>query len=386
MPHAPSQATDSSRPTWPHLADESDILNESGSLPPPPAQMQQQQTQQRLGRGQLFHCWRRKPGQPYTMAAPDGASPPAHDTGASALPSASYTIGELSCQEAETLYEESNAAAWGSDESQKSSDKSRRASFHMGQDEQPISETIPLHGPGRPHSSRPHPDPHSNVYSDAEDRPISTGRDASGSTAFSRETLKPSGSEASSNSHLPHQDDHAPSLHTSARSGAEGSALSEPALPETCHSLGQSSESMRLQGAAAPHGQPQRVGQPGRADSPTGPHVPLFVPIVLILEQRDHEVLLREAASRNLVGSHCLTPPPSPPPPPPPHPSTTTHTQTAIMLKAICRRRAHCQPLAQFKGLHIADATGFAMPQHWLEVALHTSFLGHSCITVDGQV
>ena len=47
-------------------------------------------------------------------------------------------------------------------------------------------------------------------------------------------------------------------------------------------------------------------GSTGRPDSPTGPHGPLFVPIVLTLERRDHEVLLREAASRNLVRAALL--------------------------------------------------------------------------------
>ena len=104
-------------------------------------QQQSQKAQARLGRGQLFHCWRRKPDEFLGIDADESVSPAAPAASAN---SASATTG--------TQPGVAGRLEWGSDGRR----KLRRASFHAGQNTQPsLSEPIPLHGPGRPSSSRP---------------------------------------------------------------------------------------------------------------------------------------------------------------------------------------------------------------------------------------
>ncbi|KAK9837746.1 hypothetical protein WJX74_004123 [Apatococcus lobatus] len=290
-----------------------------------------QQLDAKLGRGQLFHCWRRKP--------------------------------EASPQAAAAL------------------SRPRRASFHAGQQMQPLSaDPIPLHGPGRPLSSdqlsaRPAtshlpfihrtPDdqsgsiqpqnettllqyhvppiekregslpsarqppaeaaklssndcisePHASTTEpdDAVASCPSQKAHVSGSyhpaqpeaselstiTAQSNLQSQLASSETSSNDHSARR------LRSEARSaGSKGdhAVISESSSVRPLNSEDASHLHQHL-GGLQPEAQQGQVPARHRPASPTGPHGPLFVPIVLTLERRDHEVLLREAASRNLGSS-----------------------------------------------------------------------------------
>ena len=299
------------------------------------SQTQQQQLHAPLGRGQLFHCWRRKPD---SSAAAAAVSRP------------------------------------------------RRASFHAGQHTQPLSaDRVPLHGPGRPLSSdqlSPRPGTSNQPFlssgcpssqpdqSDAsallqqllmpqrlsprEDKtlrkPASAGKASRGAAdcqahhgalqqgsspavpndavtcvsshqtfPISRGLQQPEAS--SDNSSMTGQENLKHGLDGSATSssGCLSNLAEHPAQRGSSVSsqagCSESSSRTHLTGgrdACNPSQQQMheqsghQQGQEGRGErpgSPTGPHGPLFVPIVLTLEPRDHEVLLREAASRNLVRS-----------------------------------------------------------------------------------
>ena len=296
-------------------------------------QILQQQLDAKLGRGQLFHCWRRKA---------DG-------------PKAAVT-----------------------------SSRPRRASFHAGQHLQSLSgDPVPLHGPGRPPSldqlppqlsmsgqpfgsgsscdvepanpllvnrtsalphivtpaeevtpsrsgggSQPWPDTASLGTEPGRQQPqpataqsaaADAGSPGQKSHSFSRHHLaQPEASEASSfinQRSLKHQ---LASSETSSTSRVAWSPDSDPpwtgqqaATSDSSSGRPSISQDARNSNHRTGHLHPearQEHGQVGASDrpvSPTGPHGPLFVPIVLTLERRDHEVLLREAASRIMVRS-CL--------------------------------------------------------------------------------